>query len=168
LLAFKHVIDDRYERNAIVTHSGKAFPGVAVPDARALWERVRGDVEVVAVDEGHFFDEALVEVSRALVKRGISMIATSLDRDSWGRPFPVAEQLAAAADETVLEYAACARCDAKADRTQRLTPIIGGNMVGGSESYEPRCEKCWTPPPAAPSVWNLSPMSHSNSHPIGH
>jgi thymidine kinase len=148
--AFKHVIDDRYEPDAIVTHGGKAMPGVSVADAEAIPGQLGGGVELVAVDEGHFFGEPLVDVCRSLAGRGISVIVTSLDRDSWGRPFPVAEQLAAIAEEAVLKQAVCARCGATGDRTQRLTPIVDGNMVGGPESYEPRCRSCWTPPPETP------------------
>lgn len=148
--AFKHIIDVRYRPDAIVTHGGKAMPGITVAEAEAIPRYVERGIEVVAVDEGHFFDESLVEVCLGLACRGVSIIVTSLDRDSWGRPFPVAEQLAAAADEAVVKHAVCGRCGASADHTQRLTPIIDGNMVGGPESYEPRCRSCWTPPPEPP------------------
>ena len=126
------------------------MPGVSVADAEVIPAQVGSGIELAAVDEGHFFGEPLVDVCRGLVRRKINVIVTSLDRDSWGRRFPVAEQLTALADEAVVRHAICARCGATADRTQRLTPIIDGNMVGGPESYEPRCRSCWTPPPEPP------------------
>ena len=150
LLAFKHVIDNRYRGDAIVSHGGKAFPAEAITHAGEMLGCLCGGIELVAVDEGHFFDESLVDASRRVIGRGISVIITSLDRDSWGRRFPVAEQLRAIADEPIVRHAVCARCGATADRTQRLTPIIDGNMVGGPESYEPRCQRCWAPPPQPP------------------
>jgi thymidine kinase len=150
VLAFKHVVDDRYDPDAIVTHGGRALPGIAVAGADAIRREIGAGVALVAVDEGHFFDASLIDVSRELVERGVDVIVTSLDLDSWGRPFAVAERLAAMADETVVMQATCGRCGAGADHTQRLTPIVDGNMVGGPESYEPRCRKCWRPPPEPP------------------
>ena len=104
----------------------------------------------MAVDEGHFFDLVLVDVARDLAAQGKDVIITALDRDSWGRPFTVADRLTALADEPVLRSTVCAGCGSTADRTQRLTPIIDGNMVGGPESYEARCRSCWVRPPEPP------------------
>jgi thymidine kinase len=104
----------------------------------------------VALDEAHFFNGGLDEIVADLKRRGIDVMLTSLDRDSWGRPFAVVEQLRRIADEQITLHAVCAKCGAQADRTQRLTPIIDGQMVGGPESYEPRCQNCWLPPPEKP------------------
>lgn len=146
-LVFKHVIDDRYELDAVVSHGGKSIPATRITAATEILDHVGNGIELVAVDEGHFFDSTLVEVTQELAGRGIAVIITLLDRDTWGRPFPLAERLCAVAEEPVVEYADCARCGARADRTQRLTPIVDLRMVGGPEHYEPRCQKCWTPPP---------------------
>ena len=92
------------------------------------------------------------DVTAILAKRGLSVVITSLDPDSWGRPFDVVERLRPIAGETIPLQAACAQCAARATRTQRLTPIIGGNMADAPENYEPRCRDCWAPPPEpAPS-----------------
>jgi len=150
VLAFKHAIDRRYRPEAIVSHGGKSFPAVVIGSAEEIFARLGPQVRVVAVDEGHFFDEALIEVTNAIAARGLDVFVTTLDRDSWGRPFPVAERLRAAANHPVRLTAVCARCGAVGDRTQRLTPIVGGDLVGGPESYEPRCRLCWSPPPETP------------------
>jgi thymidine kinase len=151
VLGFKHAIDNRYRTDAIVTHSGQAMAGVSVANAEEIVGRIHDDVELVAVDEGHFFGEALVGVCRALLARGVSVTITSLDRDSWGKPFGAITAMNSFADEAIVMHAVCERCGASADRTQRLTPIIDGNMVVGPESYAPRCQSCWTPPPEPPS-----------------
>ena len=150
ILAFKHVIDRRYSADEIVSHGGKAWPAVPIATVAEIPGRIRADFRIVALDEAHFFDGAIVRTAGDLTQRGIDVILTSLDRDSWGRPFAVAEELRAIADESLMLHAVCARCGAKADRTQRLTPIVDGNMVGGPESYEPRCQACWLPPPEHP------------------
>lgn len=150
VLAFKHVIDQRYSADEIVSHAGKGWPALMVATAAEIPRRIKTGIDIVALDEAHFFDDSLVQVVRDLTQRGIDVILTSLDRDSWGRPFAVAERLRSIADEALMLQAVCARCGVKADRTQRLTPIVSGQMVGGPESYEPRCQTCWSPPPEPP------------------
>lgn len=150
VLAFKHVIDRRYQADAIVSHDGERWSATPIRSAAAIPAHVGPKTETVAVDEGHFFDVILVDVARDLVAQGTDVIITALDRDSWGRPFTVADRLMARADEPVLRSTVCARCGSTADRTQRLTPIIDGDMVGGPESYEARCRSCWVRPPEPP------------------
>lgn len=154
ILVFKHVIDTRYEPDAVVSHGGKAVAAIRISSATEIADHVSDGVEMVAVDEGHFFDGGLVVVARDLASRGRNVIITLLDQDSWGRPFLVAERLCEIADEAAVLRAACAKCGAIADHTQRRTPIVDGNLVGGPESYEPRCRICWTAPPELPpSQW---------------
>lgn len=145
-LTIKHVIDDRYRSDAVVSHNGKARSARSVNSASEIPSLIAGCVDVVAIDEAHFFDESLVAVLQDLARDHISVITTALDRDSWGRPFEIIERLRSVADETTELHSVCARCGKRADRTQRLTPIVDGRMVGGTESYEPRCLGCWTPP----------------------
>lgn len=146
VLAIKHEIDTRFGGGAIVTHGGKAISAVAVAGAREILERTGDSVRVVAIDEGHFFDAELIGVIKRLNARGVSVVVASLEPDSWGRPFPINDSLRKSSDECVVKTALCGRCGATADRTQRLTPIVGGNMVVDPSHYEPRCRACWRPP----------------------
>ncbi|MDO8629962.1 MAG: hypothetical protein Q7R41_05665 [Phycisphaerales bacterium] len=146
VFAVKHSIDLRFAGGAIVSHAGKAFPAVTVASAAEIVELVVPQTALVAIDEAHFFDEGLVDVVRRLQARGLDVVLASLEPDSWARPFPINESLRTIADECIVKHATCARCGAVADRTQRLTPIIGGQMVVDPSNYEPRCLKCWQPP----------------------
>ncbi len=146
-LAVKHAIDTRFSANEIVSHAGKAYPARTVTAAAEILARLPKGVEFVAIDEAHHFDMGLVDVTSILVHRGLNVALTSLDPNSWGKPFAVAERLKNLADEPIVLTATCARCKKVADHTQRLTPIIDGNMVDGPENYEPRCRKCWSAPP---------------------
>ena len=173
VLLFKHVIDLRYRADAVVSHLGRARAALRIALPAEILGYIRRGVEVVAVDEGHFFEAGLADVVHDLIARGMNVIITSLDVDSWGRPFTVTQRLRTLAldisqgrnphaiasrfakcqgraREPMVRHAVCARCGAVADRTQRLTPIVDGNMVGGPESYEARCQACWTPPPEPP------------------
>lgn len=146
VLAVKHRIDTRYSANHIVSHSGLAYPALALGYAGDIPQFLTGDTRIIAIDEAHFFDDHLPEVTLRLANRGVHVVLTSLHPDSWGKPFPIGERLRAIADEAIVKRAVCARCGAAADRTQRLTPIVDDKMVGGPESYEPRCRDCWAPP----------------------
>jgi thymidine kinase len=157
VLALKHVIDQRYSADAIVSHGGKAWPAEAIRAASDIPGRVRAGIKVIALDEAHFFDDSLVTVVGELADGGIDVILASLDADSWGHSFEVVEALRQIADEVRVLHARCARCGGGADRTQRLTPIVGGQLVGGPESYEPRCQACWSPPPEDPPDWPPKP-----------
>ena len=143
---FKNIIDDRYEREAVVSHPGGSVPATKIGSASEIYTLIDASIRTVAVDEGHFFNHTLIEVAQDLAKQGLTVLITALDRDSWGSPFAVIQQLRFVADETVVKHALCARCKAPADHTQRTTPIINGRMVGGAEAYEPRCAACWHPP----------------------
>lgn len=147
---FKPLLDTRYSANAVVSHGGKSCPATVIASPGEILEKLPSNAATVAVDEVHFFDIHLAPVAEALRDKGIDVILTALDLDSWGRPFPAVERLAAVADTRGALRATCARCGAEANHTQRTTPIEGGNMVGGAESYEPRCPACWHPPRESP------------------
>ena len=150
VLAFKHVSDRRYRSDAIVSHAGLARDAMPIATAHELLDLADGENRVVGIDEAHFFDEQIVDAIRTLMERGCDVMVTALDRDSWGRSFRVVDLLVALANTPVTKVAVCAQCGGTADHTQRTTPIINGDMVGGAESFEPRCAGCWHPPPEQP------------------
>ncbi len=142
--AFKHQIDDRYDANQLVTHRRERFDAVRVPNAVAILDRVE-DVDLVAIDEGHFFKMALVPVVEQLLARGISVIVAGISNDAWGRPFEPMPQLCAIADRVVVKAAPCRVCGKPSPYTQRMTAVNTEHMVGGLSDYEPRCEAHFEP-----------------------
>jgi len=175
--AFKPTVDDRYQRDAIVSHDGVAHPARAIECITEVLEHIRqvrvsniagsasretplphgrGSVlsdasrlRAVIIDEVHFFGDAIVDVADELGGRGLDVLLAGLDVDRWGQPFPHMERLSSLATHVICKQADCARCGAPARRTQRTRPIGDAPLVGGAECYEPRCIACWTPPPVA-------------------
>ena len=143
---FKHAADDRYARGQIVTHNGLRIDARPIASASRIPE-LAGGVDLVIIDEAQFFSEELVSACRQLAEQGCQVVVAGLDRDSWGRPFGPVPALEAIADEVIRTRAVCARCGGEAEYTQRLVPIEHQTMVGGPESYEPRCAKCFQAPP---------------------
>jgi len=103
---------------------------------------------VVAIDEGQFFDEDLVDLCTSLAKRGVRVIVAGLDMDFRGEPFGPMPQLMARAERVDKLQAICVVCGGPASHTQRLIngqpaayddPVI---LVGADEVYEARCRGC--------------------------
>lgn len=145
--AFKHLADDRYHASKIVSHAGKSVPAIGIENPGELLRYTLARTTLVVIDEGHFFDARLTDAIGRLVDRGVDVAVAALQPDSWGRPFPLVTQLTELANEAISKLATCARCSAPANRTQRLTPVENGKMAVDPSNYEPRCAKCWHPPP---------------------
>lgn len=151
VLAFKHCIDDRYIPDAIVTHPGDRFDAIRVPEAGAILEHTR-DADFIAIDEGHFFGLALIEVVESLCDCGKSVLVAGITHDAWGRPFEPMPQLCEIAQSVVIKQSPCRVCGKPAPYTQRMTDINTRHMVGGLADYEPRCEQHFTPLATPPEV----------------
>jgi thymidine kinase len=139
-------LDTRTDEVTVVSRSGAEHRAVTV-DHSAEIESAVGPADIVAIEEGQFFDEALPEVVEALAASGKQVIVTGLDRDFRGIPFGAMPRLLALADQVTKLTAICMVCGEPATRTQRLidgepapadSPLI---VIGGlgDETYEARC-----------------------------
>ena len=144
---FKPRVDDRYETDHIVSHSEMKMPSQVVASSQEILERMDDRTEVVAVDEGQFFDAGLPAVVNALADRGVRVIVAGLDQDYTGKPFDPMPQILAVAEYVDKFLAICMQCGAPANRTQRLTGSTDRVVVGGPEEYEARCRRCFQPGP---------------------
>jgi thymidine kinase len=155
LLAFSPRLDNRYGEEGLVSHNGQRIEAHKVSSIRQVLARCDDDVQVVALDEIHFFEDdadAILAGCQQLADRGARVIVSGLDQDFRAQPFPAIAQLAAVAEEVNKLHAICVRCGAYATRSQRLidgqpapasAPTI---VVGGLELYEARCRACFVRP----------------------
>jgi len=143
VLACKHAADRRYAEAALATHDGRTFTCQPVADARELVALADG-VEVLGVDEAHFFGWPLVEAAQRLRERGLKVILVGLDYDMWGRAFPFIARAKTIADAVRIVHTACQVCGEPARYSQRMTPYAG-DIVGGPEAYQARCVRCFKP-----------------------
>jgi thymidine kinase len=151
VVACKHQLDARYDATRLATHDGRSFTAVAAGDAGQVLARA-GDADVVGIDEAQFFGRALVAVCQTLTRDGKMVIVAGIDHDTWGQPFPPLPELKALADEVEQKHAPCAVCGQPAEFHQRMVPVVGGDLVGGPNEFEPRCRGHFTPlPPPAPA-----------------
>ncbi len=143
---FKHGIDVRYDASSIVSHSQQSIPSVAVTDVREILQMVDDRTELVAIDEGQFFGEEIIEVTNTLANRGKRVIVAGLDLDYMGNPFGPMPQLLCSAEYVTKQLAICMTCGDPANFTQRLTQATEQVVVGAIETYEARCRLHFEPP----------------------
>lgn len=142
---FKPLIDQRYAKNEIVSHSGLEIRSENVRTAAEVLEKVEARTEVVGIDEAQFLGEELVEVCTKLADMGKRVIVTGLDTDFLGRPFEPMPRLLAVAEEITKLLAICMRCGNPAVHTQRLVASEDLIVVGAGGMYEARCRRCFEP-----------------------
>ncbi|MDP9269973.1 MAG: thymidine kinase [Chloroflexota bacterium] len=148
VILIKPRLDTRSDEATVISRSGANHDAVSVGDSREI-EAVIGEADIVAVEEGQFFDEGLPDVVERLADAGKQVIVTGLDRDFRGVPFGPMPRLMALADQVTKLTAICMVCGEQATRTQRLingkpasadSPLI---VIGGigDEAYEARCRQ---------------------------
>ena len=146
VLLVKPRLDTRSDEGTVVSRSGAQHPAVSVDHSRQI-EALVGSADIVAIEEGQFFDEGLPEVVGRIADAGKQVLVTGLDQDFRGIPFGPMPRLMALADEVTKLTAICVVCGEPATRTQRLidgrpapsdSPLI---FIGGlgDEKYEARC-----------------------------
>jgi len=149
---FKPAIDTRYVKWEVASHNGMQLEAMPVENMAQLRALLEPDTTVIAIDEGQFFDEGLVDLCEGLADQGMRVIIAGLDMDFRGEPFGPMPMLMARAEQVDKVQAICVVCGGPASRTQRLIdghpaayddPII---LVGASEVYEARCRGCHVVP----------------------
>lgn len=105
------------------------------------------------IDEVFLLDGAIIEVLQQLLKQGISVYLSGLDRDFRGEYFPLRyfeshgltmQDLIRQCDQIIALNASCEVCQQPAALTQRLingqpAPYDSPTVLIGDEEYEPRC-----------------------------
>ena len=150
---FSPLIDTRAQGDYIESRNGLWTDALKVEHSLQIMMHVRSDDEIVAIDELQFFDSNIVKVITTLMNDGKKVIGTGLDLDFKSEAFGSMPQLLSVATRVDKLHAVCMKCGCEhATRTQRLingkpadksSPLI---MIGGDETYEARCIKCYELP----------------------
>jgi thymidine kinase len=156
VILVKPRVDTRTAEETVVSRSGAQHRAVTVDEAAQI-PGVVGNADIVAIEEGQFWDTGLAAIVEQLADAGKQVLVTGLDQDFRGDPFGPMPALMALADQVTKLTAICMVCGEPATRTQRLidgrpasadSPLI---MVGGmgDERYEARCRLHHEVPPAS-------------------
>jgi thymidine kinase len=149
---FKPVIDSRYSVREIASHSGHKHDSKPVSTVAEMLEEIEPDTQVVGIDEGQFFDMALIDAVNELASSGRRVIVAGLDQDYTGRPFEPMPQLLSVAEFITKTHAICVKCGSTANYSQRTVESEARVEVGASDKYEARCRKCFVPHADTPTL----------------
>jgi len=145
---FKPLIDNRYSKSNVVSHSGDSIEAISIDHPEEIFAKLDSETDVVGIDEIQFFHKDIIGICEKLANSNKRVIVAGLDRDFRGEPFAPVPELLARAEYIDKLLAICVRCGEPASRTQRLIdgrpayysdPVI---MVGAEEVYEARCRNC--------------------------
>ena len=146
-------VDTRAKGDYIESRNGLWLDAIKVKHSVQILSVIKPDDEVVAIDELQFFDNNIVKVITKLMNEGKHVIGTGLELDFKCDPFGSMPELMCIATKVDKLQAVCMKCGCDhATRTQRLidgkpadknSPLI---MIGGDETYEARCVKCYELP----------------------
>jgi thymidine kinase len=159
IAVFKPRTDTRSGLSYIKSRKGDedAAEDISATEPRELWPILQAKesaagcrFEVIAFDEVQFFprDSGFFQLVKHLLDEGYDILASGLAFDFRGEPFGSTPDLALLAEDRCMWMTSyCTRCGVRALYPQR---IIDGEpahynspqiLVGGDETYEPRCEE---------------------------
>ena len=158
---FKPSIDNRYDQTHIASHDKVLQKAEPVEDTNDLLGKLDPQTEIIAIDEIQFFDDSILALCERWAEEDKHIIISGLLLDCFGKPFAFMDSeknmlhLIAIADTVQTLHAICTHkhydgkiCGEAATRTQRfvdgkVAPKGDVVVVGGKESYAPRCRKCY-------------------------
>lgn len=149
---FKPMIDARYSVEEIASHSGHKHDSIPVSNTAEMLGHVHGDTEVIGIDEGQFFDMAIIDAVNGLAEQGKRVIIAGLDQDYTGRPFEPMPQLLSVAEFITKTHAICVKCGSTANYSQRTVESDARVEVGAADKYEARCRQCFVPHADTPTL----------------
>jgi thymidine kinase len=157
---FKPAIDTRYSQRDVASHDQTLLAAFPVSNAREILALIDRSVSVLAIDEGQFFGDDLIEVTEAMARSGRRVIVAGLDTDWRGQPFGPMPHLMAVAEKVHKQHAICRVCGGLASRTQRLVANRESVVVGSTEAYEARCREHFDPELSFKNAENLTGKPH--------
>lgn len=149
---FKPKIDARYSVEEIASHSGQTHMSIPVSSTAEMLSLVKDDTEVVGIDEGQFFDDAIIDAVNQLAASGRRVIVAGLDQDYTGKPFHPMPHLLSIAEFITKTHAICVKCGSTANYSQRTMDSDALVEVGAADKYEARCRRCFVPHADTPTM----------------
>lgn len=155
IVLIKYSKDIRYSLNEICSHnqntlqatfSCSELKSILISETSGISEVYPAELQkadVVLIDEIQFFPDA-PEFCEKLANDGKIVIVAGLNGNYKREAFPVISQLIPIVEEIINLSAVCSKCGENAYFTKRI--VKGSDLVeliGGAESYQPRCRKCF-------------------------
>ena len=132
---FKPILDSR-SKNFIESHDKSKFECIEVKSSNEILEKIN-NCDVVAIDEGQFFDDQIVNVCNKIANGGIRVIIAGLDMDYLGNPFGPMPNLMAVSEYVTKVHAVCKKSGNIANYSYRKNKKKDIVVIGEKDKYEP-------------------------------
>lgn len=168
IVLIKYNKDTRYSVDQITSHNRTSIEATYSTNQLLLLlksEAIQA-ANAVLIDEIQFFPDA-PEFCDALANSGKIVVAAGLNGNYLREEFPVISKLVPKAEEIIHLRAVCSMCGEDAQFTKRLSSSTEIEVIGGAESYQPRCRQCFDEPEEVPqqqrdhSYWPFARQCHS-------
>jgi thymidine kinase len=151
VLVVKPTIDNRFSDEDIVSHDGISLKETTGHKVKRLGVNETleltdlAGIDLLLIDEAQFFTELCAYYVTQYLQQGIDVVAVGLDMDSEGRPFGSMPHLLSIANNVYKLTGVCAVCSEEATHTFRKLGVSSSDqvLIGGGETYEPRCLEHW-------------------------
>ncbi len=138
---FKHSFDTRDEEGFEKTHDGDSMEATMVKSSKEILDKVN-DVDIVGIDEIHFFDNDLGSIVKKLIGMGKTVVVAGLDMDSSGEPFETTTYLMGIADKVEKMHGVCVQCGNTGKYNHRFVQCNTRLDVGAEDKYKCLCHRC--------------------------
>ena len=140
-MVIQYAQDIRYGFDQISTHDGHILPAWSCIKLSDL--QTQADAyDIIGIDEGQFFPD-IVTFCDKMADQGKIVIVAALDGTFRKEGFGEVLHLVPLAENVTKLNAICAHCNKEAAFTRRKGSEIKIEIIGGAESYEAVCRKCF-------------------------
>ena len=145
-LCINHSFDTRYnDEGKITTHDGTSSTSgsnTVCHELSHLKDEELNEFEAFIIDESQFFDDIDIFADK-WANLGKIIVCAGLNSDFKKEPFENISKLLAKADKVIHLNSICEKCGSDAPFTKRTIQNAEKTLIGGIESYVPRCRKCF-------------------------
>lgn len=138
ILCINHNRDNRYGTDHSITHDGYEYPAFIYTKLSEV--NIEG-IDMVGIDEGHFFEDLYYYVNK-WSEEGVHVVVAGLHATFQRKPFTQMCELVSNADDVKWLTAICASCEAPAAHSFRISNEEDVMVVGSEDKYEALCSGC--------------------------
>lgn len=153
------VFDNRHEIGNIVSHDNELYKGKEVLVFGKDPLPRNSKAKMIFIDEVQFFaPDEIDKIIKTFKNTAHFITFYGLLYDYAGEKFPTSEYVLKLSDISEEMEGICAVCGEAGFKTQRLVggkpaPVGEKILIGGSGTYECRCENCYVHPKEAEEFW---------------
>jgi len=139
---FKHSFDTRDGNDIEKTHDGTTMQAMMVNTSDEILKHIDG-IDIIGIDEVHFFDNNLGTVVKHLINMGKTVVASGLDMDFMGEPFYNTIYLMGIADNVNKMHGVCVECGNSGKYNHKFVQSSNERLeVGAEDKYKCLCYRC--------------------------